>query len=108
MKDSDPNHRKAIFRVYYPPHLLPKIFGCIAFKSLGTPSYLIKSHIIALYFESWVSSTWGRAEKRTQTPTLPKRFSGYIIPILYLLSKMMGSIVIISLTYCSFPSKIRI
>src|SRR6218665_2701726 len=72
MKDSDPNHSKAIFRVYYPPHLLPKIFGCIAFKSLGTPSYLIKSHIIALYFESWVSSTWGRAEKKNSDPNPPK------------------------------------
>src|SRR6218665_1360946 len=45
IKNSDPNHPYALYRVYYPTHLLPKIIGCITFKSLGTPSYLIKLHI---------------------------------------------------------------
>jgi len=37
IKNSDPNHQNAFFRVYYPPQLLPKMMGSITFKSLGTP-----------------------------------------------------------------------
>src|SRR6218665_2575459 len=97
MKDSDPNHPKAIFRVYYPPHLLPKIFGCIAFKSLGTPSYLIKiSHIIALYFESWVSSTWGRVEIKNSDPNHPYALYRVYYPT-HLLPKIIGCITFKSL-----------
>jgi len=35
MKDSDPNHPKAPFRVYYPPYVVPKTVGGITLKLLG-------------------------------------------------------------------------
>src|SRR6218665_340538 len=35
IKNSDPKHQYALYRVYYPTHLLPKIIGCITFNSLG-------------------------------------------------------------------------
>src|SRR6218665_1354233 len=92
MKDSDPNHPKAIFRVYYPPHLIPKIIGCIAFKSLGTPRYLIKLHIIALHCTSKdeVSSTLG-AEIKNSDPNHPYALYRVYWPT-HLLPKIIGCI----------------
>ena len=37
MKNSDPNHPKALYRVYYPFNLVPKTIGGIALKLLGYP-----------------------------------------------------------------------
>src|SRR6218665_1884877 len=42
MKNSDPNHPKALFRVYYPPHLVPKTMGVITLKLLASPGYALK------------------------------------------------------------------
>src|SRR6218665_3789930 len=42
MKNSDPNHPKVLYRVYYPPYVIPKTFGAITLKLLGYPCYLIK------------------------------------------------------------------
>src|SRR6218665_2258413 len=96
MKNSDPNHPKAIFRVYYPPHLLPKIIGCIAFKSLGTPSYLIKFHIL-LHCTSKLKFPrhWG-AEIKTSDPNHPKALLRVYYPP-RLLPKIIGCITFKSL-----------
>src|SRR6218665_1839655 len=60
IKNSDPNHSYALYRVYYTTHLLRKIIGCITFNSSGTPSYLIKSHIqLHCTSKAEVSSTLG-------------------------------------------------
>jgi len=45
MKDSDPNHPKALSWLNYLPHRLAKMIDSIALKSLGTPWYLIKFHL---------------------------------------------------------------
>jgi len=37
MKNSDPNHPKALSWVNYQTHLLAKLIDSIAFKSVGTP-----------------------------------------------------------------------
>jgi len=42
MKNSDPNHPKVLYRVYYPPYVIPKTVGGITLKLLGYPCYLIK------------------------------------------------------------------
>ena len=42
MKNSDPNHPKALFRVYYTPYVIPKTVGGVTLKLLGYPCYLIK------------------------------------------------------------------
>src|SRR6218665_29486 len=36
-KNSDPNHPKALYRVYYPPYVIPKTVGCLTLKLLGYP-----------------------------------------------------------------------
>src|SRR6218665_2893167 len=96
MKDSDPNHPKAIVRVYYPPHLLPKIIGCIAFKSLGTPSYLIKFHIkLHCTSKGEVSSSLG-AEIKDSDPNHPNAIVRVYYPP-HLLPKIIGCIAFKSL-----------
>src|SRR6218665_2164401 len=91
MKDSDPNHPKAIFRVYYPPHLLPKSFGCIAFKSLGTPSYLITFHIkLHCTSKAEDSSSLG-AEMKNSDPNHPKALS-WVNYLPHRLAKLIDSI----------------
>jgi len=42
MKNPDPNHPKALFRVYYPPYLVPKTVGGITLKLLASPGYPFK------------------------------------------------------------------
>ena len=37
MKNSDPNHPKSFYRVYYPPHVVPETVGGITLKLLGNP-----------------------------------------------------------------------
>ena len=37
MKNSDPNHPKALYRVYYAPYVVPKTVDDIALKLLGYP-----------------------------------------------------------------------
>jgi len=37
MKNPDSNHPKALYRVYYPPNVVPKIVGSIMFKLLASP-----------------------------------------------------------------------
>ena len=37
MKNSDPNHPKALYRVYYPPSVVPKMIRVITPKLLGYP-----------------------------------------------------------------------
>jgi len=36
MKNSDPNHPKALYTVYYPPHVLPKMMGSVSLKLLAS------------------------------------------------------------------------
>src|SRR6218665_632615 len=38
-KDSDLNHSKALYILYYQPHILPKRMGSIPFKLLSSHSY---------------------------------------------------------------------
>src|SRR6218665_951498 len=92
IKNSDPNHPKALLRVYYPSRLLPKIIGCLTFKSLWTPSYLIKIHIIALHCTSKdeVPSTLG-AEIKNSDPNHPKALLRVYYPP-RLLPKIIGCI----------------
>src|SRR6218665_3136337 len=93
MKDSNPNHPKTIFRVYYPPHLLPKIFGCIAFKSLGTPSYLIKfnfTYNCTVLQKLKFPRVWG-AEMKNSDPNHPKVLSWVNYPP-HRLAKVIDSI----------------
>jgi len=44
MKNSNPNHSKAPFMVYYPPYvgLVPKTVGGVTLKLLGSPWYPFK------------------------------------------------------------------
>src|SRR6218665_4172266 len=44
-KDSDLNHSKALYILYYQPHLLPKLMGSIPFKLLSSHSYPPKLRI---------------------------------------------------------------
>src|SRR6218665_3362674 len=92
MKDSDPNHPKARSSVNYLPHRLAKLIDSIAFKSIGTQI----SHIIALYFESWVSSTWGRVEIKNSDRNHPCALYRVYYPT-HLLPKIIGCITFKSL-----------
>ena len=42
MKNSDPNHPKAPFMVYYPPFVVPKAVGGMTFKLLSSLWYPVK------------------------------------------------------------------
>ena len=44
MKNSDPNHPQALYRVYYPPYIyvVPRTIGGVTRKSLACPLYLFE------------------------------------------------------------------
>jgi len=42
MKNSDPSHPKCLYRVYYPPHVVPITFVGVTRKSLACPYCLFK------------------------------------------------------------------
>src|SRR6218665_3653934 len=46
MKNSDPNYLQALYRVYYPPYVVPKTIGGVRRKSLACPLYLFKLALI--------------------------------------------------------------
>src|SRR6218665_1662170 len=47
MKNSDPNHLQSLYKVHYPPYVIPRTIGGVTRKSLACPSHLFK---LALYF----------------------------------------------------------
>src|SRR6218665_1833554 len=91
MKNSDPNHPKAIVRVYYPPHLLPKIIGCIAFKSLGTRHTSSNfTYNCTVLKKLKFPRVWG-AEMKNSDPNHPKALS-WVNYLSHRLAKLIDSI----------------
>src|SRR6218665_3115859 len=90
MKNSDPKHPKALSWVNYLPHLLAKLNDSIAFKLIGTPSYLIKFHKqLHCTSKAAVSSTLGGAEIKNSDPNHPKALYRVYYPT-HLLPKNHG------------------
>src|SRR6218665_3606498 len=97
MKNADPNHPKPLSWGNYLPHLLDNLINSIAFKSVRQSVIIHQiSHIIALYFETWVSTTWGRADIKYSDPNHPYALYRVHYPT-HLLPKIIGCITFNSL-----------
>ena len=73
MKNSDSNHPKALYRVYYPPYVVPKTVGRIMFTLLTSPWCPSKFPYQCIKIPLFWGLKW-----RTQTLTIQIRFTGYI------------------------------
>src|SRR6218665_1183333 len=86
MKTSDQNHPHALYRVYYPPYVVPRRIGAVTRKSLACPSTSSNLHYNSIAFQCLrFALSWG-AKLKTSDPNHPQAlyrvyYSLYVIPI---------------------------
>src|SRR6218665_2497722 len=98
MKNSDPNHPKVLYRVYYPPYVIPKTVGGVTLKLLGYPCYLIKIQYNCIVLQCMkIALRWG-AEMKNSDPNHPKVLYRVYYPP-YVIHKRVGGITIKLLGY---------
>src|SRR6218665_3997078 len=91
MKNSDPNYLQALYRVYYPPYVVPKTIGGVRRKSLACPLYLFK---LALIFHCHqclrIALSWGDKMKNPDPIHLQALYRVYYPP--YVVPRTIGGV----------------